>query len=371
MKMLIAILLLAPSLRAVTPVFDEPVDHRLELKSAEVRLRISRVDDEFTATATTTFVVVNAGEDELDAHFRLPHSIVPEGEREGFKLEAAEAELPEHSLEDGNWRWQVTLAPAQRLQLSWTCTIDVPRMPQDHPLVHRFVRVPFQYVRGFARLPDEISVEVRYDELPHELFGRSGPPEGGAIQSRIEVRESLPNAEFRFFERTPADMETRLRERLDGFDEEQMTADNRSYTDTLVHLYDVLKLRGDQPAMAEVCAMLAELEEASGRALTLCGPWARWRSHVPWVLCRFASLRETGANAEEAAEDAVAVMKVRWPVYLAARDERRPYDHFDAAKYGNYWDYDWDRTRELYAEALALLGQEARAQDVRESGDDG
>jgi hypothetical protein len=64
-------------------------------------------------------------------------------------------------------------------------------------------------------------------------------------------------------------------------------------------------------------------------------------------------------------------VRQRWQAYLDARDKRRPFDHFDAAKFGSYWDYDWDRTRELYAQVLEILGEEDAAADVRDTGESG
>ena len=119
--------------------------------------------------------------------------------------------------------------------------------------------------------------------------------------------------------------------------------------------------------LAEVCATLADLEATAGKAITHCGPWAEWRRHVPWELQRMHALAQSGKDAQQAATAAKTRMTKIWPVYLAARKKAQPFEHFDRRKYGNYHDYDWDRTRELYAAALELLGDAIAAQAVRDT----
>ena len=151
----------------------------------------------------------------------------------------------------------------------------------------------------------------------------------------------------------------------DAFREEQRTFENRSYTDTLIALTEVFRIAGDHQAVADTSETLAKLEAAAGKAITGCGPWASWRKYIPWQLRRLRALQALGQDAKDCATQCVTAVDPVWVAYGEAKTHPRPFDHFDATKFGNFWDYDWIATRDLFATALELSGDKDRAEQVR------
>lgn len=368
-RLLLIMALFASPLPAVSPEFTTRVDHDLRVESAAVR---AHLDEGLRAEITVTFTIINHV-DELDAagelsfELVLPADVIPGDQREDFAITSPDRELPPTRLVDGEFRCGVTLAENQRLTVTWSWSTATTRLPHEHPLGRRMFRVPLQYVKAFTELPGRLDAEITYSGLPDELFGLDEPPEGNAINAGVSVEGKFKNFEFRFLDGTLRAKRDELAARLDEFSEEQRTPENQSYTEMLALLSELHELAGDHTAYADACARLAALEQEAGRAISHCGPWARWRKYVPWVLRRAGANKAAGREVDAAS--AKAAVTDCWAAYLAARDKRRPFDHFDAAKYGAYWDYDWDRTRELYAEILDLLGEEDAAARVRETGD--
>jgi hypothetical protein len=253
---------------------------------------------------------------------------------------------------------ELNLAADQRAELSWQSTRAATLLPHLHPLGTRRLTVPLSHMKGYASLPATVQITLSHPDLPAELFSPATdqPVDGRVADVQLDWRAS-----------THADKLAELLKRLAGFDERQRTHLNRSYTATLVHLADIYTLAQDHTAMAEVCEKLAALEVEGQAAITHCGPWANWRRHVPWQLRRLAAVQAAGLDAAPAAAAARDAMAAIWKARGAAHDMARPFDYFDAVKFGNYWDYDWDQTRALYAQALEVLGDDAAAAAVREA----
>lgn len=372
MKCLLGIALLCVSpLLAVSPEFEDRIDHGLELETANVRANISKPDNVTQAEIIVEFTIINVGDelddvDSLSFDLVLPARVIPKSQRAEFKFISKDRQLVTNA-EDDEFRCPITLRDNTRLTVAWSWTIPLTSLPHEHPLGRRMFHVPLQYARGFVNLPDTLEVQVRYDGLPDELFGRDEPLADGFIDARRAIDGKLEHVEYRIFADT---LDSRLKTaqaRLEGFTEAQKTAENRAYTETLVLLSELNALAENFDVCAENCATLATLEAESGTTISHCGPWAKWRKYVPWALKRLEYNQLAGAEAN--AESAKSCMKDRWPAYLKARNERRPFDHFDVARFGNFWAYDWDRTRELYARTLEILGEEEDAANVRKTKD--
>ena len=353
-RLLILFCLLQAPLLAVTVGDDSP----LTLNDLRVSLDLSTDDAKVTYRAT----LHNPGEEAHEGLLTLPKHLVPQAQQDGYTLKVAGiARKPEQG---DDFRWNVTFNAGQQLELTWSYTLTPIDLPHAHPQGLRAIRIAVGHMRGFAGLPREVSLTVDSAGMPPELFkARDGDTE--VVKQPVEAH--LEDFTYEWYAETWDAKRKDLIAVLEDFTPAQLTHLNRSYTVTLVHLADLYALKDMHTELADVCKTLATLQQQGGRAITHCGPAAKWRRHVPWQLLRVHALTESGQEAQQAAREAKDFMATLWAAYLAAREEPQPFDHFDRARHGNYWDYDWDRTRALYAEALELLGESEQARVVRET----
>lgn len=263
--------------------------------------------------------------------------------------------------------WTLNLATGStELTCAWQL---VPRKVSHlHVLGQWRVAFPLQRLRGFAAYPDAATLAVRWNKLDAALFG--APADATNVRFSHAISREPAAFTFEWFGATVQQRLAQVVAQRDAISDVQRNHDNRAYTEALVTLAELHALKNDHAAVAAVCATLMDLEAAAGRAITHCGPWAKWRKHVPWALRRVAALRDAGNATEAAAKAAVKATKSLWSDYQSARTETRPFEHFSPERNGNYWDYDWPRVRELLARALELAGEPDRAAAVRnESGE--
>lgn len=334
------------------PLFAVSAGDKSPLELTELRVTIDLSTDGAAVTCKAT--LKNPGEVAHAAQLTLPRPAVPEEQRNGFTIKVAGISRESDSAE--TLQWQVAFESAQSVEVAWSYTLPAIDLPHTHPQGEREVRVALSHMQGFAAMPGTATCTVSSATVAAELFG-------GMATHDI----SIEDYEYRWLARTWQASVDALQEVRNAFGEAQRTHLNRSYTETLVHLADLYSLKERNGDLAEVCETLAALEAQGGKPITHCGPWAEWRRHVPWELRRLHALTQAGKDGKEAATAAKNRMAVIWPVYLAAREKAQPFEYFDRAKFRNYHDYDWNRTRELYAAALELLGDVAAAQAVRDT----
>jgi hypothetical protein len=331
----------------------------LVLESAVVDITLAPEKDSVSVSVSQRLMVQNTG-DAADFNLALSDGLVPQKLHESFVLKVGQDELkPAHA--EGRFTWTIRVAEA--VQLEWTITGGATRLPHVHPLGTRELTVPLAHLRTYAALPESFTVTVNHTGLPGELFGREDDT-SFTVQHVAGAR--VQNFNLSWFASTLRDKRAGLAGTLETFKDKHPTAENRLYTTTLAHAVDLAALAGDDEAVAAHGETLAALEAQSGHAITLCGPWAEWRRYVPWQLLRLRALEALGRDTADCAKLAVATMAERWPAYLKARAAARPFDEFDAAKFGSYGDYDWKTTRELYARALEINGDAAAAVAVAE-----
>ena len=353
-RVLILFCLLQAPLFAVTAGENSP----LTLHDLRVSLDLSIDGAKVTYKAT----LHNPSEEAHDCLLTLPKHLVPKAQQDGYTLKVAGiARKPEQA---DDLQWNITFDAGQQLELTWACTLTPINLPHAHPQGIRAIRIAVGHMRGFAGLPGEVTLTVDSAGMPPELFkAREGDTE--VIKQPVEAH--LEDFTYEWYAETWDAKRKELLAVLKDFTPAQRTHLNRSYTVTLVHLADLYALQDKHIELADTCETLATLQQQGGRAITHCGPAAKWRKHVPWQLLRMRALTESGQEAQDAAREAKDFMRTLWAAYLLARDEPQPFDHFDRARHGNYWDYDWDRTRTLYADALELLGESEQAGIVRET----
>ncbi|MBZ0137141.1 MAG: hypothetical protein K8I27_12300 [Planctomycetes bacterium] len=330
----------------------------LALTDLRVTIDLSTVETGPRATVTCKAVIHNPGAQAYGARISLPRDVVPENQREGYAIEVGG--VTREPDDPDKFAWKVHFEADQQLIVTWSCTLIPTDLPHAHPLGLRSVRVELAHMRGYTELPEAVSVTVTAVGFPPALFGRTVGETGSKT---IAVRSHPEDYVFQWYAETYESRTGSLAATLKAFTDAQRTHVNRSYTETLVHLADLYEFKGDKTSLAETCAVLAALETDAARVITHCGPWATWRKHVPWQLRRFAAL----GNDKAAANEAKLAMTAVWDEYLKAAAEAQPFEHFDRSRFGNYWDYDWARTRELYANALELLGDTEAAQAVRDT----
>lgn len=340
------------------PLFAVSVGDKAALELTDLRAGITLSKDEATVTCKAT--VHNPSDEKLTSQLTLPNELVPEDQRKDYKLKVAG--IPRAS--STALRWSVDFEPGQRLEIAWVVTLNPVDLPHAHPLGLREVRVSLSHMRGYVALPERVHFTITAADMPVELFeSRDSDTE----KVDVEVDAHIEDFSYTWFAETWEAKRDALVAIREEFTESQRTHLNRSYTETLVHLADVYAMEDEHAALAEVCVTLTALEKSGRRAITHCGPWARWRKHVPWQLRRVEALQKAGEETKAAAQAAKEHLAVVWAAHLEAGKHPQPFERFDRSKYGNYWDYDWDRTRELYATALELLGENDAAQAVRDT----
>lgn len=360
LRLLCLLCLLCPPLWAVAPERGSG----LALESVALELKLLPGADA-RAEVACRLTLANPGA-AGDFQLSLPDDFIPLKQHEAFTMLVDGKAHPPDGHESRAFQWKLHLEAGARHELAWTYTCGAALLPQAHPLGRRQMRVRLSHLRGYATLPDSLPVKLTYTGLAPELLGQSAD---APLSLQHAGGAQIDDFEFSWFASTLKDRTAALVALRDSFSEPQRTAENRSWTATLADLADVQTLAGEHAALAASCESLAKLERDSGKAITHCGPGAQWRRYVPWELRRLQALEASGADAKACAQAAKAVMQARWPAYLEARAKPRPFDHFDAASFGNYWDYDWPRTRELYARALEILGEAEAAKAVKETKD--
>jgi hypothetical protein len=357
-RLLCLIVLLCPPLWAVAPERGSS----LALESAALELKLQGAEGGVSAEVECRLTIINTGA-AGDFRLSLPDDLIPSAQHEGFRLRLDGEAIKPDSHESRAFHWKLRLDADAKHELAWSCTCGTTLLPQAHPLGRRRLRVRLSHLRGYAALPETLPVTLVYTALAPELFGQAAAT---PLNLQHTAGKQIEDFSFTWFAAGLADKTAALLALRDSFNEPQRTAANRSWTATLADLADVQALAGEHAALASTCETLAKLERDSGKAITHCGPGAQWRRYVPWELRRLAALEAAGADAKDCARAAKAMMQARWPAYLEARGKPRPFDHFDVATFGSYWDYDWPRTRELYARALEILGEADAARLVKE-----
>lgn len=263
---------------------------------------------------------------------------------------------------DDRTEWSLDL-PAGFTELTCAWQVVPRKVSHLHVLGQWRMAFPLQRLRGFAAYPDAATLAVRWEKLDAALFG--APADATNVRFSHAISREPAAFTFEWFGATVQQRLAEVAAQRDAFSEVQRRHDNRAYTEVLVTLAELLALKYDHAAVAAVCATLIDLEAAAGHAITHCGPWAKWRKHVPWSLRYVAALRDAGSLTQTAAKAAVKATESLWSDYQAARAETRPFEHFKPEHNGNYWDYDWPRVRELFALALELAGEADRAAAIR------
>lgn len=352
MRLVLFMLLLSAPLHAVTlmPGAGKPAVSITEIR-AEIALS---PDDKDIRAEYSCFVRLQNPGEEVAVTLSLPKELAAQIKHGPDVLTAVSGE--------DRTEWSLTLAAGiTELTCAWQL---VPRKVSHlHVLGQWRVAFPLQRLRGFASYPDAATLAVRWERLDAALFG--APADATNVRFTHAISREPAAFTFEWFGATVQQRLAEVAAQRDAFSEVQRRHDNRAYTRVLVTLAELLALKYEHAAVAAVCATLIDLEAAAGHAITHCGPWAKWRKHVPWSLRYVAALRDAGSPTQAAAKAAVKAMEPLWSEYQTARAEARPFENFSPERNGNYWDYDWPRVRELFARALELAGETDRAAAVR------
>ena len=314
-----------------------------------------------TAAVSCKLSVRNDGVEAGTLQLAIPMAPIPIAKEHVFIILIDGVATEPESDSSDIYRWSIQIEPAQSITLAWSYTAGTTLLPNLHPLGRRRLIVPLANLRTLGAMPEFVTIKVRHSGLPAALFRDS------VLDFTHPGGQRVQDFTFEWFATTIAEKRAQLEATRAGFNAKQQSAENRSYTLTLVQLADVLELADDYAALAKTCDTLARLEASGALPITHCGPGAIWRRYVPWCLRQLAAQEKTGDDTKQAASEARAIMEPRWKAYLHAKDTPRPFDQFDRKRFGNYWDYDWARTRELYARALEVLGDEKAAANVREA----
>ncbi len=347
MRKLALVLLLCSPLGAVT-FGGGPGDGILHVREIAAQISIHPEGEYMRADYACALLLFNPGE---GGEFRLLDT-APDVE-----LSVDGRRLLGERRQGGRTEWRVQIPSQGTLRVVSASRLSPRRLPQTHVLGVWRVEVPLARVRGFAATPVSAAVSLHWRDIPAECFGAL--PGESSRRMTLDFTEQK-NEPLEWKAISSAQRKEELRVVIDATEEDRRTHDNRLYTEALVTLAEVLWLRGEHEQVAKVCAELTRLEEAGGAAITHCGPWARWRRHVPWPLQRLEALDAAG-KATEAAAGIVAQVTPVWEAYTRAKAQPRPFDDLGPARFGNYWDYDWHRTARLYARALELSGKPEQA----------
>ncbi len=322
----------------------------------ELRADISvQLHEVMRADYTCTLLLFNPGE---GGEFRLvlPSSTASE-------LSVAGRRLAGEQRQGGRTEWRVQIPSQGRVRVVCSAPLTPRRLPHLHVLGLWRTDYPLHRVRGFAGYPETVEVSVHWHNLPAECFGGEAGKNSRSESVPIEIHPADIPLEWKGA--SVDQREAELRAQIAQVEAAQKKHTNRAYTEALVALADVLALKADHQALADTCAELIKLETEGGAAITHCGPWAKWRKHVPWRLRRLEALDALGRGEDEAEATAGATLPL-WDAYLKAKGQIRPLEDFGPKKYGNYWDYDWPLVRSLYARALELAGDAESAAAIRE-----
>jgi hypothetical protein len=357
MRVVLLLLILGCPLGAVTfaggPGEGGPVVQELRADiSVHAQQQFMRAD------YTCTLLLFNPGE---GGEFRL---VLPSSS--ASELSVAGRRLPGEQRQGGRTEWRVQIPSQGRVRVVCSSSLTPRRLPHLHVLGLWRTEYPLHRVRGFAGYPEAAEVSVHWHDMAAECFGGE---QGTNSRSESVPIESHPvDIPLEWKGASIDQREAELRAQIAQVEDNRRKHTNRAYTEALVALADVLALKADQQGVADTCAELIKLETEGGAAITHCGPWAKWRKHVPWRLRRLEALDALGRGADEAKAIADAIVPL-WDAYLKAKGQIRPLEDFGPEKYGNYWDYDWPRVRSLYARALELAGETERAAAIREGGE--
>ncbi|MBX3458452.1 MAG: hypothetical protein KF696_00645 [Planctomycetes bacterium] len=264
---------------------------------------------------------------------------------------------------DGRHRWQVPIGAGASVDVSSSHSVAARRLPHEHVLGKWRVEFPLSLVRGFRAYPETATLALHWHDLPAELFGATG--DATHLPLTHPIRGHPSNETVEFMAATLAEKTTEISAQLQAFATAQRVHTNRAYTSALVTMAELQAMAGAHAALAETCAILSALEVDAGSVISHCGPWARWRKHVPWQLRRVAALAAAGANDATMARQCVKDVSTLWQTYALVSSQARPFADFKPEVFGNYWDYDWTRTRELYVQALELAGERELASRIR------
>ncbi|MCA8914901.1 MAG: hypothetical protein KDB90_05780 [Planctomycetes bacterium] len=342
------------------PLFAADQPASLSLVAASVQVKLSAAKGTVSAEVSCNLTVQNDGS-AGGTDFAIRSELIPETKDDRFCIQIDGKRRAWESDAGNSFHWTLTTEAGQLVGISWSYTGGTTLLPHLHPLGRRRLLVPLAYLRSFETLPEAISVSISFGDLPPELFGLN---DARTIEISHTVGKKLEDFTFEWYASSLADRTSSAIGLRDTFTNKQRTGANRGYTSTLALLADLYSLADNQAALAETCGLLADLEASSGVALTLCGPSTAWRHYVPWRLLQMEALEKAGLDAKPVAGK--TQMQERWQAYIAARESARPFDQFDKSSYGNYWDYDWKRTQELYAHALEVIGDNEAAKAVRE-----
>ena len=242
----------------------------------------------------------------------------------------------------------------------------------SHPLGRRSIDFDLTTDAAWSGTVGTTEITVRLAGLaPEQVLAKECLPaaiewpvddEGAPGTLVLKFADVEPTHDLRvvFVDTTAKARRTELEKVLAAFKPAQQIAENKAYLRALVELAEVREIQKETEAALEMYQKLAGLEIATGRAVSFCGPWATWRKYVPWCLRQLEALDSLGRldEAKSCAEESSAFARERWLAYREASGKRRPFENFDSRKYGNYWDYDWERTRRLYIRSLELLEDE-------------
>lgn len=332
MARLLLILLCCAPLYAVELVRQG--DATLHVQEIQGAIALAQDDDGIEAAYTLTLRLHNPGE-AGSFKLRLP-------QKTGTVVSLGAEELQAAPNADYS-EWQIAFAGEQTLSVRCACKLPVHLLPHVHVRGKHSVEFPLHWIKGFGKYPRNATLTLRWGELPAAHF-ESAENEQRISHPVVRTPEAFA---FEWYAATTEALLEENRARLDAFTDVQRRADNSAFTRTLVTLADLYELSGMQAELAEVCARLAALESEGGKAITHCGPWAKWRRHVPWPLRRYEALDEA-ARAEYAAEALRETAPV-WQAYQAAKQDLRPFRDFPVERFGNFHDYDWPRVEQLYA----------------------
>ncbi|MEZ5991282.1 MAG: hypothetical protein R3E76_02895 [Planctomycetota bacterium] len=346
-------------LLAVAPSTESP----LALDSLDVIAVLSMKGESIEAEITCTASLRNTG-GSASVELQLPVGLVPKSEREEFAITVGTALIQAQKQRNEHFLWTVHFDAEQVRSVTWTITRGVAQLPQAHPLGRTQLTVPLDHIQKLVQLPESLGIEIRHAGFAPELFGQSG--EDRALV-RQPIAERIEDFSYQWFTTTLGQKTNALKERLSEFTDSQRIPENRSYTQTLVSLTELYELAENQVGLAETCSVLADLEVTAGHVITHCGPWAAWRTYVPWRLRQLQALKAAQGETADCVKACLTLMEKCWAAYTEATNFARPFDHFDVAKFGAFWDYDWVSTRDLYATALELDDKPEMAAEVRKT----
>ncbi len=350
---LLPVLLLAAPLGAVAPVVEKDATCLVSVSQASVKIVLAAGDeswregDPLSCDITVTLQLTAADDAALVAELPCPTAADISSNRGYLNDQHLPAERLDKAL-----RWAFTV-PTGGATFAWTRVTKLTRVMGDDMFGRYSLRVPLQHMKGWAALPKSFTVSVEYSGLSPELFDREA---AGSFSLEHSVAEGMRDFALSFKARTRKGLQDDARHAIESVKEADRTAGNTRYTAALVDLADALRADTDSEALLDTLTRLQALEVSGGKAITHCGPWAPWRKYVPWSLQRMELLEAIGRakDAAAVAAEAATALQSTLELQAVAAGKPRPHEHFDEAKLGRYYDYDWDRTRKLFEHAQTL-----------------